>query len=137
MLFIFALSVGAQAGDDPRLHLTPLKPKASAPVRRKPVTVVSGYLMNSASENVLDQIRMRIGDCEGCARGIAVAGVLGIRLEGDSVDALSIVKTGSRHVRYRDCKQAGLSRAEVYECTFSFGASTYTVKLVAGQKLKP
>lgn len=111
---------------DPRLKLTTLKPERT---RAKKLGRVSGFLLNAANERVLDRISASVGDCETCARGIAVKGVLGVRFEGDRLSELRIVKKSGRGVLYRECKQDQLSRKTPYTCTFTFGSATYTLKL--------
>lgn len=127
-LILFSLSLFSTFAGARPLELTPLKPlKISA----RNLGRVSATLISSTDEQIVDSISASVGDCATCARGIAVKGVLGIRFEGNSLDSLRVLKKSAAGVRYRDCKQLELPKSGTYECTFSFGNATYTVRLIS------
>ncbi|MBX3021758.1 MAG: hypothetical protein KF799_08795 [Bdellovibrionales bacterium] len=126
-LFLFTLNgFAAQHSQSASLKLVSLKPKKVAP---RQLGRVSATLIKTSDDEVVDRISTTFGDCANCARGIAVRGVLGIRLEGKSITTLQITKKSTPGVRYHDCKQLELPKGGEYQCTFSFRETMYTVKL--------
>lgn len=134
LIFIVLSVISLDAFAAPRsLELTPLKPLK---ISSRNIARVSATLISSSNDQVMHSLSAVVGDCASCARGIAVKGVLGIRFEGNSRDSLRIMKKSAAGVRYRDCKQLELPKSGAYECTFSFGDATYTVRLVSEPALK-
>lgn len=127
-MYLAILSLLSSVSFAAQLQLTPLKPMKPG---KKSLGRISVSLINSRDESVVDSLSAVIGDCAGCARGVAVKGVLGIRFEGERIEKLKVVKKSSVAVRYRDCKQVEVPVKGEYSCTFSFGKATYTVKLSA------
>ena len=93
-----------------------------------PMGVLNATLIDEDNHSILQVINKKFGDCDGCARGVAVKGDLGVTFEGLRIAELESRRKQSSKVSLLDCPQGRINEQE-FTCKFKSKDINYRLTL--------